>query len=238
MDSVGALAPKKGGGRGNQTLPHLIQSLSQFQVYPTHFLLVQFCYRSGLNRSTMSEVRRLFFELLNGRLYTHTIMGDDDPLKLTWKSANTSTSMLYYTISRNEETYVHQMAKGLIKSIYNKILDDLDLDNADLQLNYLTTKNINFTINLTTGAQESFGQVNEMPVTPAIIWENGNRELVAPGQVDEEKSEASNENERDECLEFIDDEDDEVDMRLLLTSCSAVILNFVITRNPRSRRRS
>jgi len=58
-----------------------------------------------------------------------------------------------------------------------------------------------------------------MPMTPAIILENGNRELVAPGQVDEEKSDFSNENERDECLEFSDDEDDEVHMsRFQLTS--------------------
>jgi len=37
------------------------------------------------------------------------------------------------------------MTKGLAQSIYNKILDDLGLDNADLQLNYLNTKNLNFT---------------------------------------------------------------------------------------------
>lgn len=169
MDSVGSIVKTSGGS----TLSHMIQAVRQQGILPTHFLLVNFGFRSQLPPKHGASFRKKFFNLINNHKYAMHL-GPDDDVHITWKSANTNTSMLYYASSRFEETYVHQLTRGLIKGAYFKILDELGLTTADVQLNYLTTKNVNFQINIEEGSVEALGNPAPIPATPAVDWEHQN----------------------------------------------------------------
>lgn len=155
-----------------QTLSHLIGQLRRKSINPTHFLLVNFGY-ADISAREQGKVRRRFFELVNGKKFSLRLPNDDEDIHITWKSENLQTSVLYYATSRFGETYIHQMTKALVKSAYERILQELDLKSTQVQLNYLATKNMNYQVNLANGAQEAFGTVDHSePATPRMDWEH------------------------------------------------------------------
>jgi len=184
------------GERGS-TLNHLINSLKRDHVNPTHFLLVSFSFSPDrVSAKTQNAIRRAFFQNLNENKYSLEISADEDQISIKWKAVNKTSSTLYYCVSRLDETYVRQLTKGLVKSVFQKILEDNDLDLSEAQLNYLTSKNMEFTINLETGHQEFIG--NALPSTPSIDWNaalsDNNREAdIQPEENEEEEEEAEEE---------------------------------------------
>lgn len=150
--------------RGQQTLQKLIKEVRSKNLSPTHFLLIFFGF-AIIKSSMRAKIRRLSFEKINEKDYSINISGDpDDKVNIKWKSHNQETSILYYSISRFDETYVRQLTKGLMKRVYEEIKDELKLTDEMFTMSFLTSKNLDFNIDLVSGSAESIGNV--MPGTP------------------------------------------------------------------------
>jgi len=163
MDSLGDVSRTKKDNRGNQTLVRLINEIKATNLSPTHFLLVNYQFSTSVSDTVKHRIRKLMYNRLNGKTY-HKILGSDgDVVFIKWNTHNKTSSNLFYTTSRFEETYIRQLTKGLITSLYEEILKQFNLTSKNFQLTFLTTKNINYEINLDSGVEEVLGVI---PGTP------------------------------------------------------------------------
>jgi hypothetical protein len=182
MESLGNIAEiGERDNRGNQTLSRLVDDIKAGGIKPTHFMLMALKFRRGIEKHKAANMRRNLFKVLNDVTYTHQ-MPDEDPLSIKWRCRNKSTSTIYYTTSRFEETYVRQLTKGLVRGAFNESLTREALTDHDVRVDFLITKNINFKIDLESGHQDYLGTIEE-PRTPKL--DINNRALVP---VDEDSS--------------------------------------------------
>jgi hypothetical protein len=163
MDSVGQVSLGK-EKRGNQTLQRLIEEIKTKNLAPTHFLLIFFTFKQGLEKKKQQKARRKFYECVNNQKCFVDVPGFEDPLSLRWRSPNDTTSILYYTSSALGEEFIRQITRALVKNAYQRVLDDVGVTQTDVQVNYLAAKNVNWTINFVTGTQEFLG--NASPRSP------------------------------------------------------------------------
>jgi len=182
--------------RGNQTLVRLVNSLKASNVNPTHFLLIFFQFnRKTIRTSDQHSIRKMLFNYLNNKKYTININNnEDDQIFIKWKSQNEKSSIIYWSISRFEETYIRQLTKGLIQASYNSILSEFGITRNDLSLSYLTTKNMEFKFDLETGEQQFIGDA--FPQTPVVDFPtqvfNQAREIENDNQPSGSESEQQN----------------------------------------------
>lgn len=170
MDRIGSVAENR-ERRGNQTLARLIAEVKAKNINPTHFLLIYFGF-NDVPLKIQNQIRRDFYFLINNKKYRLEMNSGEegDEIFIRWKSPNSSSSALYYTFSRFDETYVRQLTRGIIQGAYAKTLNKFVLNETNVQLNYLTSKNMEFTINIATGHQEFIG--NALPETPRVDFES------------------------------------------------------------------
>lgn len=82
---------------------------------------------------------------------------------------NAKSSIIYYTKSNLDETYIRQLTKSLVQGCYKEMMGTLEKNgwtDRDIQLNYLTTKNLEYTIDLRTGERSSLA----MPYLKLLPW--------------------------------------------------------------------
>jgi len=81
-----------------------------------------------------------------------------DIISLKWFSFNDVSSSIYYTTSRLEETYVRQLTKMIITKAMEDLLDTRKpryYKPDNFQINYITSKNLEYVVDLETGSQSS-----------------------------------------------------------------------------------
>ncbi|PRP85602.1 hypothetical protein PROFUN_06391 [Planoprotostelium fungivorum] len=167
MQQLGEVENARGSG---VTISRFIREIRERQIQPTHFLMVNFVFSRKLGSGQQQRIRQRAFSLINGRRFVRR-MADDDEIHISWKSFNHTSSALYYAVSRYEETYVKQMTKALLGAVYTEIQQEEALELTDFGINYITTKNLEFTININNHQAEILGAV---PATPASVdFENG-----------------------------------------------------------------
>eukprot|EP01094_Clydonella_sp_ATCC50884_P023813 TRINITY_DN5797_c0_g1_i1.p1 TRINITY_DN5797_c0_g1~~TRINITY_DN5797_c0_g1_i1.p1 ORF type:complete len:330 (+),score=40.60 TRINITY_DN5797_c0_g1_i1:679-1668(+) len=166
MDQLGLVRTTVNRG---ETLSRMINHLRDNHINPTHFLLLNFRYGPNLKeKHKQYKVRTEMKKKIHDRPF-RVVLGEDDVIFIRWKCVNENSSSLYYATSRFDETYIRQLTRSLMQAVYKALLEDLQITDADLQLNYLTTKNMEFSINLATGEQQFIGDA--FPHTPTINFE-------------------------------------------------------------------
>jgi len=168
MDSIGDVVPL-GDHRGSRTLQRLIDDVRQSGIQPTHFLHVSFRF-SVEGKKKSSKVRKMLFEEIKNKRYIKRI-ADDDEVYIKWTTLNAQTSTLYHTTSRFEETYVRQITQEVLTKIFYFIIDTLQLTTNDVELSYLTTKNMNYEINLNTLEQVVIGTLPQAGAPDGLLHE-------------------------------------------------------------------
>ena len=171
MDTVGSLQESKNGLGG--TISKLVREIRRQNLQPTHFLLVVFAFSPDI-KTMQNTLRKAVFDKINGFRHEVQIQDDeDDIVHLTWRSVNKGSAMIYYTKSRFEETYVRQLTKGLIRSVHEQVLREFRLNEADFNINFIATKNLEYAIDITTGEVMAVGNPATMPNTPMIPYDDG-----------------------------------------------------------------
>jgi len=132
MDSLGDVSRTKKDNRGNQTLARLINEIKAENISPTHFLLVNYQFSTSVSDTVKNRIRNLMFNRLNGKTYHKTLGLDGDVVFIKWNTHNKTSSNLFYTTSRFEETYIRQLTKGLITTLYDQILNKFKLTKYQL----------------------------------------------------------------------------------------------------------
>lgn len=219
MDSIGPIQ-KGDGGKGATTLAKLVGGIRQSDVKPTHFLVVFFdysklmpgCMGNKKKSSTIcGKVRERFFAEIDRKRFTRRFPGDDDDVTISWSSFNASSSCVYYARSRLADDVVEFLTRLQIKLAFQSILRTMgwdELEQAPFQINFITTKNLNYRVRLNEDdmsqaedeqAMGIVGAAAEYPALPAPAAAGLALEASQPSDEEEEEEKApSRKHARDE----------------------------------------
>lgn len=159
MDTVGHV--DRIAATGGNTMARLVRGLQTQRIMPTHLLLVNFTYHTELKRKHTSSIPKCFFKHIQTK-FEYRFSESEDPISIKWKSFNKGSSSVYWTVSRLEEAYVRQLTKGLMKKLIRSVEVELDLNPKNFQLSYITTKNLNYNIDIETGDEEAVANAAQL----------------------------------------------------------------------------
>jgi hypothetical protein len=160
------------------SLSRMILDLKGRGINPTHFLVVNFNYHSGLSSRQRAHFNKTFFRLINLRKFERALnpTGDeDDKVHIKWISPNITQSAFYYTVCRFEDTYMRQLTQLQMREAFHaavKSLKDEGVTEDHVRVSFIPAKNAAFEIDLESGHAESVGSVGS-PSTAALVAVHG-----------------------------------------------------------------
>ena len=154
METLGKVSQVNSFGT---SIGRMVQQMEEKKIVPTHFLLVNFSYDKNLPKKYHQSIPQTLFQFINNQVYTILLNArdPDDKISIKWQSFNSSSSIIYWTISRFDEQYVQQSTKALLRRAVSEILTTLNLRSNDFQLTSIVMKNLNYAINLQTKEEQA-----------------------------------------------------------------------------------